>query len=864
MDSEPSVLGELKAGARSNLWPLLILAAMALLFFARFLRTDTIFLMRDLFQKHYPLHIYSSEILRHGALPLWNPYTGCGEPFLANIEGAVLYPPNLLYLVLPVTLATAALVIFHTWLTAAGGYALCRVWRVSRLGSLLAATMLSFNTYWLTRIEFLPSHATMAWFPAVLLLYALWARSRRARWIALAGLALGMQMLAGHPESVLFPLGAIALYAVMLGLWEARERKRWGALFPPVAAFAVLCALAILLAMAQILPTWELVRASSVHSGVVDPEVSKASVNPGMLATLLMPFLYGVPGYVGRYWSWPQLSCFEYWCGSFYVGVVAMVVLVGALLMRIAAPSTERSAAKPERAQRKGAPARADRPPAWLRVRMPFLLALLAGSTLYAMGRYTPFFWACWRALPFLQKFRWPSKSMIGAVFALSVLAGLALDYLSETPERTGRDGRRLQRMLAQWWTFSLFVLGAAFVGACLADGGRVGRLVLEKYFNLASLQPYEVHRIPWTALGRDAAKLMLLALVAPVLVLLWSSRNRLRTAAGWLLVGLAYADLFVTGRTLVPAGSADLLVRRSTDVPAQGDLGLARIFKVEAPGQYTYGETDENVFRCAREGLVMSWPIADHVFAVNAEGNFKLAGVMNLSAYCEDPTKPLDLRFRLLRMSNTDRVVLYSNADRPPNCPSLLDHYASGSALEPARMEPITEALPRAYVVGGPWMPAAGRSPFDGIAHGDFSFREAALVERSGPWANEFSDLRPGSVQQKVTRVAYGADLNSLAIDLWSGREALLVVTDAWYPGWSATVNGRAAPVAEVNAFQRGVRVPAGYSTVVMRYEPWTVPVGILVSLAALIAIVAWLVHNRSRPTSPTNASHDAQARRK
>ena len=161
MDSEPSVLGELKAGGPTpskgrDLWPLLILTAMALLFFARFLRTDTIFLMRDLFLKHYPLHIYSREILRHGALPLWNPYTGCGEPFLANIESAVLYPPNLLYLLLPVTLATALLVIFHTWLTAVAGYALCRVWRISRLGSLLAATMLSFNTYWLTRIEFLP------------------------------------------------------------------------------------------------------------------------------------------------------------------------------------------------------------------------------------------------------------------------------------------------------------------------------------------------------------------------------------------------------------------------------------------------------------------------------------------------------------------------------------------------------------------------------------------------------------------------------------------------------------------------------------------------------------------------------------
>jgi hypothetical protein len=839
MDSEASVLGEMKAGAHRNLWPLLILTAMAVLFFARFLRTDTIFLMRDLFQKHYPLHIYSSEILRHGSLPLWNPYTGCGEPFLANIEGAVLYPPNLLYLLLPVTLATALLVIFHTWLTAVAGYALCRIWQVSRLGSLLAATMLSFNTYWLTRIEFLPWHAALAWFPVVFLLYVLWARSRRAQWLVLAGLALGMQMLAGYPEGALFPLGAIGLYAVMLALWEARERKRWRALVPPLGAFAGLCALAILLAMAQILPTAELVRTSTFDRS---PAVQNSSVNPGMLATLLMPFVYGVPGYVGRYWAMPPtLSCFEYWCGSFYVGVVAIVVLVGALLMRMA--------------EGKGAPERADAAPAWLRVRRPFLLVLLAGSTLYAMGRYTPFFTICWHALPFLQKFRWPSKAMVGAVFALSVLAGMALDYLSETPERTGRDGRRLQRMLAQWWMFSLFVLGAACVALCVADGGRVGKLVLEKYFNFNSLQWHGsipegvLRRVPWEILGGDAAKLAFLALVAPVLVLLWSSRNRLRRAAGWLLVGLAYADLCITGRVLVPAGSADLLARRATANWAQHDLGPARIFKVQAPGQFTYGETDEEVFRWAREGLVMSWPIADHVFAVNAEGNFKLPGVTNLNLYCISPDTPFDLQLRLLRMSNTDRAVIYSAPGRPETTFSLLDHYATGNFLEPATVELVPEAMPRAYVVGGPWMLPAGKDRFDGIANDNFDFWDAALVESSGPWAKEFAGLRAGRVAQNVARIEYGADSNSLAIDLWSDREAVLVVTDAWYPGWRATVNGRSAPIAEVNAFQRGVRVPAGKSTVVMRYEPWTVRVGIVVSLAALLGAVAWLILKRAPP---------------
>ena len=826
MDSGPSVLGEPKDGARAkNLWPLLILTGMVLLFFARFLRTDTIFLMRDLFQKHYPIHIYSREILRHGALPLWNPFTGCGEPFLANIESAVLYPPNLLYLMLPVTLATAVLVIFHTWLTAVAGYALCRVWRISRLGSLLAATMLSLNTYWLTHIEFLPWHAAIAWFPVELLLYALWARSRRARWIVLGGLALGMQLLAGYPEGALFPLGAVALYAVLLGLWEAREQKRWRALLPPVGALAAMCALGILLAMAQLLPTLELVRASAFHRV---PEVENASVNPRMLATLLMPFLYGVPGYAGKYWAWPQLSCFEYWCGSFYVGVTAVVVLVGALLIRIA-----------DRAPR----FKTERPPAWLRVRMPFLLALLAGSTLYAMGRYTPFFWLCWHALPFLQKFRWPSKAMIGAVFALSVLAGLALDYVSETPERTNRDGRSPEQALARGLTLALFALVAAFVGVCLADGGRVGELILEKYFNLSSLEwqgsipEVLLRRVPWEILGSDGVKFIFLALVTPVLMLLWSSRSRLRTASGWLIVGLAYADLFLTGWVLVPSGNADLLVRRGTDISAQREPAPARIFKNQDPGQRTYGETDEEVFRWAREGLVMSWPIADHVFALNAEGNFRLTGIADLETCCNDPKAPLDLQLQLLRMSNTDRVLTY---------PNLFNYYVTGTDLPPASIEPVTEAMPRAYVVGGPWMPAAAQTPFDGIAIRDFDFREAALVERSGPWAQELSDLKPGRVEQKVARIAYGADFNSLTVDLWSEREALLVVTDTWYPGWRATVNGHPAPIAEVNAFQRGIRVPAGNSSVVMRYAPWTVRVGIIVSLAALIAVVAWLVLTR------------------
>src|SRR5208282_159800 len=48
---------------------------------------------------------YLADSLRHGHLPLWNSFTYGGQPFLGGFESAVLYPPNLLFLCLPLARA---------------------------------------------------------------------------------------------------------------------------------------------------------------------------------------------------------------------------------------------------------------------------------------------------------------------------------------------------------------------------------------------------------------------------------------------------------------------------------------------------------------------------------------------------------------------------------------------------------------------------------------------------------------------------------------------------------------------------------------------------------------------------------------
>jgi len=67
-----------------------------------------------------------------------------------------------------------------------------------------------------------------------------------------------------------------------------------------------------------------------------------------------------------------------------------------------------------------------------------------------------------------------------------------------------------------------------------------------------------------------------------------------------------------------------------------------------------------------------------------------------------------------------------------------------------------------------------------------------------------------------------------------------MVILTDTWFPGWSATVDGHAARIEKAYGAFRGVVVEAGEHSIEMRYRPWSVLVGAGMSAAA--AVIAML----------------------
>jgi uncharacterized membrane protein YfhO len=77
----------------------------------------------------------------------------------------------------------------------------------------------------------------------------------------------------------------------------------------------------------------------------------------------------------------------------------------------------------------------------------------------------------------------------------------------------------------------------------------------------------------------------------------------------------------------------------------------------------------------------------------------------------------------------------------------------------------------------------------------------------------------------------------------------AYLVLTDTWFPGWRARVDGRDATLWRADHAFRAVWIPPGKHEVEFRFEPRSLKPGLLVSVLSLTAALALLVPGRSGP---------------
>lgn len=85
------------------------------------------------------------------------------------------------------------------------------------------------------------------------------------------------------------------------------------------------------------------------------------------------------------------------------------------------------------------------------------------------------------------------------------------------------------------------------------------------------------------------------------------------------------------------------------------------------------------------------------------------------------------------------------------------------------------------------------------------------------------------------------------LRVDADLEAPGYLVVTQAYYPGWRASVDGQPAAVQRANVGFRAVQVPAGRHLIEMCYRPAAVSLGLTISALAAVAALGVIALGRS-----------------
>ncbi len=376
------------------------------------------FIAGDFYDQFHAFAAYEHDRLWSGQIPLWNPYTWGGHPFLADVQAAVFYPPSLLTILLsgpgpfdPAWLQWEAMA--HLFLAALFTYLLMRRWMISyarsHTAALIAALTFAFGGY-LTGYPPLQLAIleTQVWLPLILLLLDTGLLHFDRRWITATGVVWGLALLAGHPQSAMYVFYAALIWGVFrswqmrLPIWWAIDSQVWWA------------AIGAGVAAIHLLPAWEFMRLS------VRANASYEQLAGGFgwldLAQYLLP---------GRFTLWSPV----------YVGLLPLGLALTALV---------------------GAGRQWKKRPA-MRREVVFWAALALLTLILSLGGHTPLYRLFYHLVPGFNMFRSQERAIYLVSFSLAVLAGYGWLWLAQS-----RLCSRLSRPVCHALCMAAVVLVAA------------------------------------------------------------------------------------------------------------------------------------------------------------------------------------------------------------------------------------------------------------------------------------------------------------------------------------------------------------------------------------------------------------------
>ena len=733
---------------------------LALLIFAEFpqvlLGMET-FVARDYGFFVYPLAYFQKNCFLHGEIPLWNPFNQCGVPFLAQLNTMPLYPQALIYLGLPLGWAISFFSLLHLWFGGLGMYQLARRWTHNNFAAAFAGTVFVFNGYSINLLMW-PSHvATFAWMPWVVLATELAWREGMQK-ICLAAFAGALQILAGAPETILLTWLIIA--ALWLQQFIARESPRVAIFW----RFPLVVVLVIALAAAQLFPFLDLIAHSQRHEGFADLRWSM----PGFgWANFLVPMAFGVIGSGGVFVQPDQFMTSSYYLGmgSLWLALLAVLGFQEHWIHRLGKQTGLIRVFNAKLFD-------------WLGHRVCWLTMICVVGFIFALGENTPVLPAIRRFIPQLSLITYPIKYVMVIVFAVPLLAAMALADLPQLKRRLLPLGAILLAMILGIIVWSQMVpYPAGNASLALASGlSRIGFLAI--------------------------TGLLLLAMAR-------QAHSALARMLPFLLILITWADVFthepIQNPTVPPSVYDPGLAREKLDLQPTPQLGIsqAMISPMAANQLITFAllNPKENYLAkrlafCGDCNLLDDIPKADGFFSLTPCESDEVLSLFYSTTNASYPN--LEAFMGISQITAPDSVLHWRS--RPHFLPLVL------GGQKPVFLED-SNAL---YALTQPY----------------FEGDKIVLLPQS-----EESHVTVSN-RTSVKILSSKFSLNSVDIEAEADAPSLITIAQTYYHNWQAEIDDQPADLLRANVAFQAVQMPAGKHHLHLGYRDLAFEIGAAISL--------------------------------
>ena len=824
-------------------------------------------LLTDPVQQMFPWLDWNRDRIRHGDLPVWNPYNGAGAPHLANYVSAVYSPFSVPFYVLPFRLALVAAAALKLFVLGLFTYLFLRRVRVTHLGALVGGVAFMFAGYHLVWLSW-PHPGAVVCLPAGLYFAetAIQAATRRRRWLAWAGYTVAVlaAYLAGHPESMFFSWGLVLVYVpVRLALLRRPVRERLGL----AAGFVGAGLLATGLAAVQLLPFAEYLGRSTAYA-----EGSTRAMTHFDWRFLILdafPNLFGNPSQAyhdpGRMTGLLRLPGGAPAGGNYNEAAGTFLGLLVLLLAAAGVASLLRRRAFP----------------------VVFLAVTAVGWQVYVhdLGGIS----RAVGSLP-LVELSIINRSQPIWLFAVAALAGFGVDWL----RTVSRPALAAPAVAAA----GLAVLGVAVVAA-RAVQDRAQEVAGALAATPAGVEAVDDHLV--FVAGTFLAGVAALAVLAGA-----RGGRAVPAVAGVALVGAVFAQSGFLLRDYNPAVEDRYFYPVSPAVEAvRGAVGTGTValdgllspdanlwYRLRTPASYDgVGVADQDLLTRRLQALPeplrserltevygVGWAASSPTYPFGVA----LSGAVEPRPLAADRPVVQPFTSPLAGLDTVVAVAAPAQAGGPCRVEMALEDQASGVVVartsEPCLLPFTALAFPaRADSAGRPYRATfTGEGVLVATAAWAGGVVDADQLD-AGPRVSLFrvpgspdryfspSAARPVADDEEALRLLStpGFDVDATVLVHGenvepSGRTAgrvevvretatevrlrvsraepgWLVALQTHYPGWEATVDGRRAPLRRANVAFSAVPVPAGTAEVVLRYAPRSVRYGLVVSGASL-----------------------------